>query len=282
MPTNPDATPRAQLAVWGDPIEHSRSPQLHGAAYRVLGLDWEYTRRRVSAAEFAHAIDGLGEEWHGLSLTMPLKEAAFAWATTRDRAAMLTGGVNTLVLSGPLRGHGFNTDIAGLVAAIEEAGLQGVERVRVLGAGATAASTLVAAADLGAKQIEVLARRPEALAPLSDIAEAIGVRLVAASFTEFDDNADLTISTLPGGIALDASISQRLADTGGALFDVAYAPWPSALAEIWGDAPRISGIGMLLHQAVRQVRIFVNGDPLAELPDEAVIVAEMRTAVMGD
>lgn len=278
----PDATTGTQLAVWGDPIDHSRSPDLHGAAYRALGLHWEYTCRRVAAADFADTVSTLDDRWRGLSLTMPLKERAFAWAAFKDRAAMLTGGVNTLVLTGRLRGHGFNTDIAGLVAALDEAGLSGVGHVRILGAGATAASAVVAAADLGATHVEVIARRAEAARPLRDIATAVGVELTITPFSGAFANADLTISTLPGGVALDERVSATLAHAGGALFDVAYSPWPSVLAKNWTDAPRISGLGMLLHQAVRQVRIFVNEDPLVALPDEAVIVAEMRAAVMGD
>lgn len=275
-------TASARLAVWGDPVGHSRSPQLHAAAYRALGLDWEYTRRQVSTADFRAAITGLDASWRGLSLTMPLKEEAFRWAQERDRAATLTGAVNTLVLQGPLRGHGFNTDIAGLVAALREAGLQQIPRTRILGAGATAASAILAAAELGATNIDVVARRPEAVLPLQALGTQIGVRVSASAFPASHDEVDVTIATLPSGIRLDTDIARSLGDAGGALFDVAYAPWPSALAEQWGDAPRLSGIGMLLHQAVVQVRIFVHGDPSVALDDEASAVAEMRAAVMGD
>ena len=90
------------------------------------------------------------------------------------------------------------------------------------------------------------------------------------------ERADLTLATLPSGTDLDASVAGRLADDGGALFDAAYAPWPSALASAWGERPVISGLGMLLHQAVRQIRVFRDGDPSRRLPDEDAIVAAMR------
>ena len=64
---------RRRLAVWGDPIGHSRSPELHAAAYAVLGLDWEYGRRQVGAEGFNDAVEALDDTWRGLSLTMPLK-----------------------------------------------------------------------------------------------------------------------------------------------------------------------------------------------------------------
>lgn len=124
---------RSRLAVWGDPIAHSKSPELHAAAYRVLGLDWEYGRRRVSAEGFASAIAELDDTWRGLSLTMPLKEEAFRAAATRDRHAQLTGAVNTLLLGE--EPAGFNTDVGGIVDALAEAHIAEVERVRILGAG---------------------------------------------------------------------------------------------------------------------------------------------------
>ena len=107
----PDGT---RLAVWGDPIAHSRSPQLHAAAYRVLGLDWRYERRQVSESAFAAELAGLSAEWRGLSLTMPLKGAAHRAAAWRDRRSELTGAVNTLLLTGD-GPRGFNTDVGGIV-----------------------------------------------------------------------------------------------------------------------------------------------------------------------
>jgi len=278
--TAPGAARR--LAVWGEPIGHSRSPDLHRAAYRVLGLDWTYDRDRVEAARFAEAVARLGPEWHGLSLTMPLKEEAFRWARVRDRHSELTGAVNTLVLDGERRGHGWNTDVGGLVLALTEAGLADARSVRVLGAGATTASAIVAVAELGAEQVEVRARRPEALPPLARIAESLGLRLIGRGFAEATDAVDLTVSALPGGTVLPDAVAAPLAARGGALFDVAYSPWPSSLAQSWTGGRAVHGLGMLLHQAVLQVRVFLNGDASAPLPEEGDVVAAMRRALMGD
>ena len=268
---------RTRLAVWGDPIAHSKSPDLHAAAYRVLGLDWEYGRRRVTADAFSGVLDELDESWRGLSLTMPLKEEAFRTAATRDRHATLTGAVNTLLLGdGPA---GFNTDVGGIVDALAEAGITEVERVRILGAGATAASALVAATEIGATRIEVRARRPERAAGLVALGDRLGIRVSADSLHSTSRAVPLTIATLPSGTALPVATTAPLAAAGGALFDAAYAPWPSALAAGWGDGPTISGLGMLLHQAVRQIRIFLHGDPSTALPDEQAVVAAMRAAL---
>lgn len=270
----------AQLEVWGDPIAHSRSPQLHRAAYAQLGLDWSYERRRVTEETFDAELAGLGAAWRGLSVTMPLKGCAFAAAHTRDAHATLTGAVNTLLL-GPER-HGFNTDVGGIVDAFAEAGLASLRHGRILGTGATAASALVALAAMGAADVDVRARRPERAAELARIAAELGVTLTVSEFADAATAVDATVATLPSGTVLDADLSASLAAAGGVLFDAAYAPWPSALAAQWGTAPVISGLAMLLFQAVRQVRIFTTGEQETPLPDEPAVVAVMRGALMGD
>lgn len=269
----------ASLAVWGDPIAHSKSPALHAAAYAVLGLDWQYGRRQVSASEFASALGSLDKTWRGLSLTMPLKEEAFRAATTRDVHAELTGAVNTLLLGDDIAG--FNTDVGGIVDALSEAGVVQAQSVRILGAGATAASALVAASELGASRVDVRARRPERAATLVALGDRLGMTVTADGMTAPTHPVDLTIATLPSGTSLPPDVAENLAADGGVLFDAAYAPWPSALASVWGDRPTVSGLGMLLHQAVRQIRVFRHGDPLVALPDEGRVVAAMRTA-LGD
>ena len=272
-----------RLAVWGDPIAHSRSPQMHRAAYDALGLAWEYDRCRVDDAGFAAAVASLDATWRGLSLTMPLKQVAFAAADRVDRGARLTGAVNTYLLeaSGPV---GFNTDIGGIVAALAEIGCGGIDHARIIGAGATATSALVALSDAGVDRVEVLARRPQSVAPMVELGDRVGVRVRPGPLDDPDGDVPLTVATLPGGAVVDAAPAARLAATGGTLFDAVYGQWPTALARAWQDAdlPAHSGLGMLLHQAVRQVRIFRDGDPEAVLPDEPVVVAAMRRAVVGD
>lgn len=274
-----DSTAGTRLAVWGDPIAHSRSPQLHGAAYRLLGLDWEYDRRQVDEAGFDAALDGLDRTWRGLSLTMPLKERAFARAGQVDDDARLTGAVNTLLLG--VEPRGFNTDVGGLVAALASAGLGGARTARVLGGGATARSALVSLLRLGVTDVDLRTRRPEQAAALAGFAERIGLRATAAGLDDaVPASVDLTMSTLPGGAELSGSVVAALADRGGALFSAAYAPWPTPLVQAWTDAPVISGLEMLLHQAVLQIRIFLHGSPAHELPDEPEVLAVMRAALL--
>ncbi|MFB3979544.1 shikimate dehydrogenase family protein [Microbacterium proteolyticum] len=270
------------LAVWGDPVDHSRSPLLHAAAYRELGLPWEYGRRRVSEAEFPQALAERDATWRGLSLTMPLKHAAAAAAVSLDDDARRTGAVNTLLLTddGP---HGFNTDVEGLARALREIGVSAPRRVRILGAGATATSAVAAAARLGAGGVEIRARRPDAAAPLVALSETLETPVEVAPIDEPDPGpVDVTIATLPGGTDLGHA-AENLASVGGPLVDVVYGGWPTPLARAWDRAgrPAHDGLGMLLHQALLQVRVFVGGDPSVPLEREDAVLAAMRTAVMG-
>ena len=271
----------ARLEVWGDPIAHSRSPQLHAAAYTVLGLDWTYGRRRVDEASFGTELAGLDATWRGLSLTMPLKGVAHAAAVSLDRRAELTGAVNTLLL-GPVGPRGFNTDVGGIVRTLADDGVTVVPRARIVGAGATATSALVALGELGADAVEIVARRPEAVEPLKVLGGRLGVEVTAAPFAASPSHdVPLTIATLPGDAPVGDAAADALAQTGGLLLDVVYGHWPTALSAAWerADGTARSGLGMLLHQALLQIRIFRYGDPEAALDDEVEALQAMRRAL---
>lgn len=275
---------RTRLEVWGDPVAHSRSPQLHSAAYRALGLEWTYERRRVTEADFAAELGGLAAEWRGLSLTMPLKGSAHAAAAWRDQRAELTGAVNTLLLTDD-GARGFNTDVGGIVRALQEQGIAQIDQARIIGAGATAMSAIVALGELGAARVEVIARRPAAVQPLADLGASLGITVEGSSFDDGDHPVvPVTIATLPGDARVPDAAAAALATGGGLLLDVVYGQWPTALADAWDVSgnPAASGLGMLLHQALLQVRVFVTGDTETLLPDEDTVLAAMRLAVVGD
>ncbi|QHC68477.1 shikimate dehydrogenase [Rathayibacter sp. VKM Ac-2759] len=283
MDAGPPGVPvTTRLAVLGSPIAHSKSPALHAAAYGVLGLEWSYTAVEATEATLAEVIGS--ERWRGLSLTMPLKHAVRPLLAEEDLVARATGAVNTVLVEGE-RLRGFNTDVAGIVRALAEAGVTSAERVDVLGGGATAASAIAAAAELGASRVTATLRSPEKAAALEPVATALGVALDVRSFAEWGrgEPHPLVVSTLPGGAADALEVPDAVAGSS-TLFDVAYSPWPSALALRWRAAgsPVVSGFGMLLHQALVQVRIFVGGDPAVPLPQEDAVLAAMRTAVPAD
>jgi shikimate dehydrogenase len=264
-----------RAAVLGKPIAHSLSPVIHNAGYAAAGLSgWSYTAIECAESELADLVAGLGPEWAGLSLTMPLKEVALAVAGAVSPVATALGAANTLV-----RGeHGWradNTDAPGMVDALAAAGVTAASEVAVLGAGGTARAALAATRDLGAKAT-VYARRPEAIAQLAPVAEALGVALTGAAWSDAASCADaqVVISTVPKGVAdgLAAAIRWRPSVV---LFDALYDPWPTPLAAAAARAgcPIVSGLDLLLAQAVRQFVQFTGVSAPVESMRSALVAA---------
>ncbi|MFC9089040.1 MULTISPECIES: shikimate dehydrogenase [Nocardiopsis] len=265
------ATVRA--AVLGSPVAHSLSPVLHTAAYAAMGLDeWSYGLHECGEEELAPFLAGLGGEWAGLSLTMPLKRRALELAETVSDLALQAGGANTLVRRGR-EWHAHNTDVAGITAALAEAGADAPRSAVVLGAGATAASALVALRLLGlTAPVTVLARDPARAGQVAAAARRTGHPLEVAPLAEVDKHldVDLVVSSLPSGAAdLHADL---LAASRADLFDVVYSPWPTrAAAAVAARGGRVvGGFPMLLHQAVEQVRLMTGVD---DVPVEAMRAA---------
>ncbi|MDF2917156.1 MAG: shikimate dehydrogenase [Microbacterium sp.] len=271
-----------RFEVWGSPIGHSLSPVLHTAAYDRLGLPWRYGRRHVDEALFASELAALGPEFHGLSLTMPLKTLAHDAARIRDAAATATGAANTLLRTGD-GWAAFNTDVGGLAAALAEIGSAAAPRARIVGAGATATSALLALERVGVGRIDIAARRPAAAEPLRTLAASRGIAATVSPLDAPAGEVELTVSTLPGDAPVADTVSAGLAASGGTLYDVVYGTWPTALGHAWLAAgqPAHPGATMLLHQAVLQIRIFATGSPDDPLPGEEDVVAVMRRALMG-
>lgn len=265
----------------GSPISHSKSPALHRAAYERLGLPWQYTAIEMDGLRLGEFIGGLDASWRGLSLTMPLKQDVLPLLDALDDVAAATGAANTVLLDEGGR-RGFNTDVGGIVRTLREAGVHEVSRGVLLGGGATAASTLVAMSELGAREVRVLVRRPGSAAALVGIGSRLGIQVEEGGLAELaiDRPAELVVSTVPGGTDLGVEASAELIASA-ALLDVAYDPWPTPLAAGWlaGGGTVVHGLGMLLHQALLQVRIFVNGHPTAPLDDEDAVLDAMRAAV---
>lgn len=252
----PVAADVPRYGVVGDPIAHSLSPVLHRAGYDALGLSARYDAVQVPEGTLASYVAGLGPEWRGLSVTAPLKREALALATTVTERAALAAGANTLVRTA----DGWaadNTDLPGAVAAIRER-YDGPARVAtIVGAGATAASTGLALAELGVRTIRLLAREP-ARARETAAALARDPRL-AIEVLPLDGASvvgEVVVSTIP----VAAQGTALVAATGAAavVFEVVYDPWPSpiAAAALERGQALVSGLDLLVHQAVLQFAMF--------------------------
>jgi len=258
-----------RAAVLGRPVAHSLSPVLHTAAYRALGLDWTYEAIDCGVDELAGVLADRAD-WAGFSCTMPLKRAALAVAASVAPVARAVGVANTLV-PGADGWVADNTDVAGIVSALAEYGV-GPGPATILGAGGTAQAALAALLTLGMERVTVLVRDPARTADLRGVADGLGVTVEVGRLAPDAPElaADLVVSTLPPHAA-DAYAARPW--TGGqTLLDVAYAPWPSAVAAAAAarGATIVSGALMLLHQAAAQVSLMTG----AEAP-----VAEMRLAL---
>jgi len=248
--------PARRAGVLGKPIAHSKSPQLHLAAYRALGLDgWTYERIECGADELPGVVGGFGPEWVGVSVTMPGKFAALRFADERTERAERVGSANTLVRT-PTGWRADNTDIDGVAGAIGSASGQAL----VCGSGGTAPAAVVGLAQLGVPGITVVARNPDKAARLVDLGTRVGVptRFCSLDSGELPDAvaaAEVLVSTIPADVAAGYAGTFAAVPV---LLDAVYDPWPTPLAAAVAAAGGrvVSGLQMLLHQAFAQVEQF--------------------------
>ena len=254
-----------KAAVLGKPVAHSLSPVLHRAAYEALGFaDWTYELVECDERGLAAYVESRGQEWAGLSLTMPLKRTVLPLLDHVDHLAAATGGANTVVFR-PEGRYGYNTDVQGIVDALTEAGALAPGSVTILGAGATACSALAAVGELGATGADIVARDPSRADGVLATAGRLGLTARLRPWAGLGDAPvpDLLISTVPAGAADEYSERLRLTHQAPpAVLDVVYHPWPTPLARAAAAAGSVvaSGYAMLLHQAAAQVEL-ITGKP---------------------
>ncbi len=267
-----------KFAVLGDPISHSKSPAIHKAAYEFFGLDWSYDSHRVSSIELQGFLDDAIDHFDGFSLTMPLKESLITIAKDRgwimdSFSAQLKAG-NTLYKDDAGQWAVANTDVHGAGMALASVA-ESVRSVALLGSGATARSISLALSLRfeSLSELTVFSRRP---GPAEDVFKLLAVELPAAktswlpleAASDFG-GADLTINTLPGATANDYEIDRAFGESW--IFDVTYTPWPTSLASAWPENNRVSGLDMLIWQAIEQLRLFgaipagIDGGHISEL-----------------
>jgi shikimate dehydrogenase len=201
---------------------------------------------------------------------MPLKRAVLPLLDEVSETVRRTGAANTVVLHDGRR-SGHNTDVPGVSAALRERYDGPVARAVVLGGGATAASALLGLADLGCREATLLvrdgARAAETVAAAARHPRglAVDVRLVG----DRTGPADVLVSTIPA--AAQSAELLTLVDTVTAVFDVVYDPWPTPLSLAAERSGRVlvSGLDLLVHQAVRQVELMTGRPGPLEVMREA-------------
>jgi shikimate dehydrogenase len=260
-----------RAAVLGADVRQSRSPAIHNAAFRALGLEGEYVPFSVAPRGFASLVADLrAQGYRYLNVTIPHKAAAFALAHSHGPEARVSGAANTLLFEpdGGIRGE--NTDGAGLLAALADLGVAAAGGVVVMaGAGGAAAGAVEALTRAGA-QVRLVARRPEIAAQLrarlpqeqrahvavtpwrgSDLAHALA-------------GATALVSAVPAAAWADADTAAGLEELAGgaAVLEMAYGgQTPLAIAARDHGARYADGLGMLVHQAAHAITLALGKAP---------------------
>ncbi len=248
--------------VIGSPVRHSLSPVMHNAAFADGGLDWVYVAFEVvpgAGGAALAAMRSLGIA--GLSVTMPHKDAAAAAVDTLDPASCALGTVNTVVLQPDGRLAGYNTDGAGFIASLRDAGVDpSGMRVVVLGAGGAARAVIDALARSGAAAIAVVNRsfeRGEVAARLAGPIARLGAAADIAT-------ADLVVNATSLGMGTsEVPFDPSLLRSSQVIADLVYHPLETALliAARASGAVAVDGLGMLVHQAVLQQQLWTGVRP---------------------
>lgn len=267
----------SKFCVVGSPINHSLSPVIHQAAYSHLGIEFLYERHEVQSGGLRKFVDLT--DFAGLSVTMPLKVEAYSLSDSPSKVAAQTGVANTLVRSGS-GWIAHNTDVFGISQCIKSA-LE-VNQVIVLGSGATARSALVAISDVfPVAEISIIARNADTAGELAEFGGRLSnSTTIARGSVDELLGADLVISTVPAAAYEQLWTELARVDDipNGLLLDVAYNPWPSLAARSWGESC-VSGLEMLIWQAVQQVHLFAESQNIERQIDPQEIYAVMKAAV---
>lgn len=259
-----------KLGLIGQPVSHSLSPVLHGAALSASGLAGEYALYDVGAAELEATIDDLvAGGLRGFNVTVPHKQRVFRLCSSLAEEASLTGAVNTVAVEagGVLRGH--NTDLPGFAEALAASLPAGsrLESACVIGAGGAARAAICALARRGLKRLVLAVRDEESGRALAaDITRRLAatgcgsheIAVAGPQSRRAKDRADLLVNATPiglGGGPVPDWVGAMLVGMGrdGLFFDMVYSrsqePTPLTAMAAALDVPCVDGVEMLVRQA---------------------------------
>ncbi|MES9955872.1 MAG: shikimate dehydrogenase [Sedimenticola sp.] len=269
-----------KYAVIGNPIEHSKSPQIHSAFAEQTGQDLVYTRLLGEPGHFERDVKAfIDAGGRGLNVTVPFKEDAWQLADERSPRAETAGAVNTLILLDDGRLRGDNTDGVGLVRDLtvnHGASLKG-GRILLLGAGGASKGvvrplleeqpeTLVIANRTASKALDLAAE-------LSALGSVEGCGLDELQGRRFDVIVNGTAAGLGGQVP---DIPDDILQPGGWTYDMMYASEPTAFVH-WGErhgaSQALDGLGMLVEQAAESFYLW-----RGVRPETAPVIGMLRGA----
>jgi shikimate dehydrogenase len=262
-----------RYAVFGHPIAHSKSPQIHAAFARQTGQDMTYEAILAPLDGFEASVAAfIAAGGRGANVTVPFKEQAFKLAGRLSPRAQRAGAVNTLVFDDGILGD--NTDGAGLVADLTRnlnRALAG-QRILLLGAGGAARGVIEPLLEQHPAAL-VIANRTVSRA--QELADLFGHGIRACGFEDTDGPFDVIIN------ATAASLAGELPPLPPALFtadtlayDMMYGRDTPFLAFARAQsAATADGLGMLVEQAAEAFYVW-----RGVRPDTASVIASLRAA----
>ncbi len=272
------------VGVIGDPVEHSRSPQMHNAAFAKAGLDYVYVPFHVRPDDLADAIAGFKAiNVVGINVTLPHKQAVIPSLTSISREAELIGAVNTLTfVDGNI--YGDNTDAPGVLKALEEDGsMSGApvgENVVVLGAGGAARAVVVALALRGVASITIANRTVEKAVSLAEemdrktgvSMQGIGLSDERLSLAVREGNLLVNTATTSMDVTQPLLISADWLQPDTIVYDIVYTPpvTPLMQAATERGCQTLGGIGMLVHQGAIAFEKWTGVTPCTETMRQAL------------
>lgn len=273
------------VGIIGDPIEHSRSPQMHNAAFAKAGLDYVYVPFHVRPDDLAHAIAGFKAlNVVGINVTLPHKQAVIPYLTSISREAELVGAVNTLTFVDDGI-HGDNTDAPGVLRALEEEGDMSVpvgQEVVVLGAGGSARAVVVALALGGVASITIANRTVERAVSLAEEMQQKtnilmhGMGLADARLPDAVSRCMLLINTATASMdpTQPLLISADWLQPNTIVYDIVYTPPVTPLMKAASErrCPTLGGIGMLVHQGAIAFEKWTGVTPCTETMHHALSI----------
>jgi shikimate dehydrogenase len=262
---------RDRYAVVGNPVAHSKSPQIHAEFARATGQDLEYGRIEAPLDGFERAVDAFrAQGGKGLNVTVPFKAAAFDYCARVSERARKALVVNTLVFSGP-DVFGDTTDGVGLVTDLTRNlsfELRG-KRLLLMGAGGAAQGAVQALLDAGLSRL-VIANRT--ISRAKALSERFGV--AACGYDELEGQSfDLVVNATSAGLADEAPKLPRSAFKPGMLaYDMLYGRDTPFLAQARAAGAHASdGLGMLVEQAAESFLLW-----RGVRPDTRAILGRLR------
>lgn len=268
-----------RYAVMGNPIAHSKSPQIHSMFARQTGQSLRYEALPVAEGSFADAVSEFlySDAGKGLNITVPFKQEAWQLADQLSARAELAGAVNTLLLEdGTL--YGDNTDGAGLVRDLTHN--QGValknKRILMLGAGGAARGVVLPLLDQQPATLHIANRTVSRAEELVERFANHGV-LEASGFDTLQDDFDIVINATAAGLNGEVPpLPDGIIGKHSICYDMMYASEPTAFVRYCNErnaSQSVDGLGMLVEQAAESFRLW-----RGVMPDTQAVIAALRTA----